>query len=404
MKLYAQQGFQSGSGERDKIVRGLTADVIHGAILSPKDYGIDRTRGLLNRIEAEFPEADRLFDPQFYASLMAHDPAARMGKLMSEDYPYFQPKRRSQLESESAVTKELEECFRFQASLPVTGIIAPNIVIRQRFNSIESVIAKNFIRKAAESWGSEGDSRPLYVTLAMDAEALQDKGELEEFLADITLLDSPPTGFYVLVNNASSEIRPDLIDPRTLAGWMLVNHSLALNGFTVINGFSDMLTPFLSAAGGAAGATGWFNTQKVFSMDRFAPPPASGGRPPVRRYLSKRLLNSLRFDEVQRLRGRFPQILNGLSSDAYYLEENGSEPNDQIEEVIQAWDAISSYAVGSENVPLEDCLNWVTAAELLYEEINSASAFRLQGRSNNAHLEALRNGVRGFAELAEIDL
>jgi hypothetical protein len=266
------------------------------------------------------------------------------------------------------------------------------------------MIAKNFIRKAAESWVKEGDSRPLYATLAMDAEALQDRGELEEFLADITLLDSPPTGFYVLVNNASSEIRPDLIDPRTLAGWMLVNHSLALNGFTVINGFSDMLTPFLSAAGGAAGATGWFNTQKVFSMDRFAPPPASGGRRPVLRYLSKRLLNSLRFDEVQRLRGRFPQILNGLSSDSYYLEENGSEPNDQIEEVIQTWDAISSYATESQTVPLEDCLNWLTTAEQLYEEINAASAFRLQGRSNNAHLEALKNGLLGFAELAEIDL
>ena len=404
MKLYAQQGYGTGNGDRDKIAAGLNAGVIHGAILSPKDYGVDRARDLLDRMESEFPKADRLFDPQFYASLMAHDPAARMGKLMSEDYPYFQPKRRSQLESESAVMKELEECLHFQAALPVTGVIAPNVVIRQRFNSIESMIAKNFIRKAAESWVKEGDSRPLYATLAMDADALQDRGELEEFLADITLLDSPPTGFYVLVNNASSEIRPDLIDPRTLAGWMLVNHSLALNGFTVINGFSDMLTPFLSAAGGAAGATGWFNTQKVFSMDRFSPPPASGGRRPVLRYLSKRLLNSLRFDEVQRLRGRFPQILNGLSSDSYYLEENGSEPNDQIEEVIQTWDAISSYATESETVPLGDCLNWVTTAEQLYEEINAASAVRLQGRSNNAHLEALKNGLLGFAELAEIDL
>ncbi|MEO8206241.1 MAG: hypothetical protein ABI615_08670 [Chthoniobacterales bacterium] len=176
--------------------------------------------------------------------------------------------------------KDLEACLRFQAALPVTSVIAPGIVIRQRFNSVEAVIAKNYLRNARDVWDSVGDNRPLLGTLAIDAEALQDRHALEEFLAEITVMDSPPNGFYLLVHQPTSEIPSELIDSRTLAGWMLVNHSLSLNGFDVVNGYSDLVTPFLGAAGGAAGATGWFNTQKVFSLDRFAPP-LSGGRRPV---------------------------------------------------------------------------------------------------------------------------
>ena len=312
MKLYAQQGHGTGSDDRNRILAGLRDGYLHGAIYSPKDYGADRTIAALDVMAQEFPAKDRLFDPQFYAAVVAHEPDGRFGKLMSgEDYPYFEPRRRAQLESENRVRADLQACLQFQNNLQVTASIAPNIVIRQRFNSIEAVIAKNFIRNAKEIWTGIDKTRPVYATLAMDAEALQDRNELNEFLAEITILEQPPDGFYLLVNNPSSGISPELVDPRTLAGWLYLNHSLKLNGFGVINGFSDILTPFLSAAGGDAGATGWYSTQKVFSMDRFAPP-TPGGRRPVLRYLSKALLNSIRFDEFHRLRGAFPDIVNGL--------------------------------------------------------------------------------------------
>ena len=400
MKLYAQQGYGTGSGDRDKIIAGLAEGHIQGAIISPKDYPIDRARELLERMEAEHAAADRLFDPQFYASLVAHDADGRLGKLLAADYEaYFAPRRRSQLEGESRVRDDLRACLGFQAGLPVTAAIAPNIVIRQRFNSIESVISKNFLRNARAAWNEVGDERPLFVTLAMDAEALQERHELEEFLSDVTLLDEPPDGFYLLVNNPTSDIAPELIDARTLAGWMLLNHSLHLNGFQVINGFSDILTPFLCAAGGDAGATGWFNTQKVFSMNRFAPP-AAGGMRPVPRYLSKGLLNSIRFDELHRLRGRFPDVLNGLPTDANYDVSNGSQPDDQLAEVLQTWDTISSFA----NPAIGDCAGWIASAEALYAQINVSPGLRLMGRSNDAHLDALGGGLELFAELAEIDL
>lgn len=402
MKLYAQQGYGTGD-DGDKIVEGLRREFIHGAILSPKDYGIERVKALLSAMTTDHPEAERLFDPQFYACLIANDPEARMGRLLAEDYPYFSTKRRNQLESEVSVQSSLTACLEFQAGLDVSAVISPNIVIRRSLDSIDALIAKNFIRSARAVWGIVGDGRPLYATLAVDAEALQDRQELESFLADITLLEEPPDGFYVLVNNTTSSIQPELVDFRTLGGWMLLNHALNLNGFEVINGFSDILTPFVCAAGGSAGATGWWANLKVFSMDRFEPS-VPGGRRPIPRYLSKALLNSIRFDELQRLRGFFPQVINDLASDDLYDESNGSQPEDQRAEVLQTWDAISSFGSKNSHPEISECLEWLNTSEQLYDSINTTPAMRLSGRSNNAHLESLRGGVNLFAQLAEINL
>lgn len=406
MKLYAQQGYGTGA-KGAKIVSGLENQFIHGAIISPKDYGIERSRELLEIMKVQFPQADRLFDSQFYATLMADTPGARFGNLMTDDdnddYAYFKPRRRSQLESESALKKDLEACLQFQSGLPITAIIAPNIVIRQRFNSIEALIAKNFIRNTKAVWDSFGDARPIYATLAMDAEALQDRRELEEFVSEITVIDTPPDGFYLLVHNPTSEIPSELIDARTLAGWMFLNHVLSLNGFMVINGFSDILTPFLCAAGGNAGATGWFNTQRVFSLDRFAPP-SPGGRRAIFRYLSKALLKSIRFDELQRLRHNFPAILNGLSTDTLYPEEEGSQPTNQTSEILQTWETISSFANSNPAPNFDDCKKWIDAAENFYDQINMLAGMTLTGRSNGIHLDSLADGIRLFAELAEIEI
>ena len=402
MKLYAQQGYGTGSGENDRIMAGLERGCIQGVIISPKDFSSERATALLAQIAADFSNADRLFDPQWYASILAYDPDSRMGKLASDEYSYFEARRRSQMESETQVRADLEACLGFQAQMPITAAIAPGIVIRQRFNSAEGVIAKNFIRNARVAWNAVGDERPLLATLAIDAEALQDRIALEEFLAEITVLDAAPDGYYMLVHQPTSGIAPELVDPRTLAGWMLVNHSLNVNGFQVINGYSDILTPFLAAAGGGAGATGWFNTQKVFSLDRFSPP-SLGGRRPVYRYLSTRLLNSIRFDELQLLRERFPEILNGLDTDQFYDPDNGSMPDGQLQEILQTWEAISSFAPPEQLPELSDCRKWIGAATTQYEEINLSPGMRLVGRSNGDHIESLSGGLHLFSELAEID-
>lgn len=397
MKLYAQQGYGTG----DRINKGLSEGYIDGAILSPKDCRLPKLKSHLTHLLENFPNADRLVDPQYYATMIALEDA-NLGHLSEEDYPYFQTRRRGQLEPEQEILKDLRNNLVHQKELEVSAIIAPNIAIRRSLNSIEAVIAKNFIRHTASVWAELGDSRPVYATLAVDAEALQDKQELTNFLTDITLLENPPTGFYVLVNEPTTEITPELIDHRTLAGWMLLNQSLSLNGFEVINGYSDMVSPFLAAAGATAVATGWWSNLKVFSLSRFQLN-SGGGRRPVPRYLSQRLLNSLRYDELDRTRANYPELLNGLPTDSYYIAEDGSQPNSQDEEILQTWNTLRQYWVTRSPEP-SDCMEWIASAESLYSRLKSSPGIILPGRSNSYHLESLKDGVCLYAELAEIQL
>ena len=121
------------------------------------------------------------------------------------------------------------------------------------------------------------------------------------------------------------------------------------------------------------------------------------------RYLSKPLLNSIRFDELERLRHFFP-VMNGLGTDGLYAPANGSQPDDQKAEVLQTWDSISSFETSGSAPTLQGCLAAVSNAEALYDSINSSPAMRLTGRSNGDHLEHLRGGIELFAQLAEIEV
>jgi len=231
-----------------------------------------------------------------------------------------------------------------------------------------------------------------------------DRGELMDFLTDITVLDHPPTGFYVLVEAGNSDARSEIYHADVIAGWMMLNYSLNLNGFEVINGYSDILSPFLGAVGGVAGSTGWWSNLRTFSMNRFEPS-EGGGRRPRARYLSKRLLNRILYYELDQLREDFPAILNDLSSDAYYDADEGSLPQNNGE-ILQSWDAIRSLmedlAGSNVEVSLSGCLGAVRQAEVLYDQIQTA--IRLDLKSNADHLDPIREGIRSFADRAELQL
>ncbi len=393
MKLYAQHGY----GEGEKITQGLEKGVISGAVYGAKDITPDRLSERLGEISKIAPAAGRLFDPQYYVSLIGSDPNIRLGKL--EEYPYFKVRRRSQLESNQLIADEIRKAVEFQISLPVTAIISPNILISRSLDSVEAVIAKNFIRQAKDIYREFSNKRPLYVTLAISREALINFTELEAFLNDVTLLNSPPDGFYLLVGARSIEARTDLYHADVIAAWMLLNYSLKINGYQLINGYSDLLSPFIGAVGADIGCTGWWSNLRMFSMDRFAPE-ATGGRQPVQRYLSVNLLNRITFYELDALRKMIPNVVNGLSMDAAYA----GEPERSVE-VLQSWEALnsllSSLTVSGEVFKnLGKCADAVELAEELYASIKVR--YRLDPKSDDGHLEPLWEGMNLFKKRAEM--
>lgn len=400
MKLYAQHGAQAG----DKIRAGLDAGVLDGVIFGAKDISSEKLGEEISHIARGWPKVDRLLDPQFYATLIAAQPGVGLGYLSGEKaHGYFRAHMRRDLEQARVVRQDIEASLRFQASLPVSALISPNIVVRRSLDSVEGVIAKTFIRNAAEIATKVDPQRPHFATLAISQAVLDEKAELTEFLQEITELDSPPAGFYLLLEKLDSNPRPSLAEPNSLSRWMFINHSLKVSGFKIINGYTDLLAPYVAATGADAVAAGWFNTLKCFSLKKFEPNNSKAKRP-VLRYTSVGLLKSIRHTELHDLRDDFPSLLNGLPSDSYYPEEEGSEPG-LTEEAVQNWDAIRTMIEKCRRPGVSESLNACSAAldeaNQLYQEIDG-SGYSLRERSSNEHIATIRDELSEFANLAEI--
>lgn len=338
MRILAQHGFGAG----DRLERGLADGLIDGVIYGAKDIAAGSVAEELREMARDHPAEVRLFDPQYYACLVAAEPGARLGALAgTEGYPYFGTRRRRDLQRERQVASDLESCLEYQRGLAVTGFIAPNIVIRRSLDSVEATIAKDFLRNAAAVHERLRDPRPLWATLAISTDALRDRIELQNFLQEVTELENPPSGIYLLVEHPDQEITPTLEESDVLSRWMLINRALTQSGYEVMNGYADLLAPYLGAAGATAVASGWWNTLKVFSLRKFGPSPGAA-RQPVPRYASAALLKSIRYTELEALRGGFPEVLNDDDTDAYY-EGEGGRPSAQ-EEALQNWACLRRLA------------------------------------------------------------
>jgi len=392
MKLFAQIGH--GLGE--KVMMGLAEKSIDGAIFSPKDLKKDTMVNRISEVRHSYPNAEILVDPQFYVCLFANSPAINIGSI--SDWSCFRIFRKGELERSQTVDRILGEYFREVVDVEATSVVAPNIYITQSFDSREAVIAKNFLRQTRDIYDKTGDKRPLFASLIISREALQDRKEFEDFINDVTMLEAPPDGFYLVIGSRTSEASSDLYHTDVIANWMLINLSLSINGFKVINGYSDLMTPFLGVAGGIAGATGWWSNLRMFSIDRFFP--SVGGRLPLVRYLSKLLLNRITISEKEALSALVPGVLNQLPHD----EEYNPEP-ERSREILQTWRALKS--LNEELIDndvakgLEKCLQAVSRAEQAYSEI-AVLGIVLDQKSRDEHVLPLLDGLREFMERAEL--
>lgn len=393
MKLYAQIGF----GDGQKTASGLGRGLIDGAILGARDVDPARIGAKIAEYRGARPDAEVLLDPQFYATFIAGSGAARIGHL--GEWPYFAALRKSDLEIGDRAGEIIRDTFECIAAYDVSALIAPNIFVSRSFDSREGVIAKAFVRAAKGAATSVGDNRPVYATVAISREALLERVEFEEFLNDITMLKEPPDGIYLLVGGRGAEAKTDIYHADVIARWMLMNHSLSINGFAVVNGYSDILTPFLGAAGGTVGACGWYSNLRQFSLDRYQQT-QSGGRQPIARYLSAKMLNRITFAEREALGAVVRDVDNGLPCDGYY------DPDpDREQEVLQSWEALQALngemTRSDVSVNLAKCGQAVRVAEGVYANIARAG-IGLDRKSSDLHLEPLKEGIAAFRTEAGI--
>jgi hypothetical protein len=400
MKLYAQHGHAAS----DKMHKAVEGGYIDGVILSPRYLTPESANHLVEELRDLHGGIDVLFDPEFYAIRYIGTPNAQLRHL--EEWPHFLPKRRNELlVGTSGVDAVLRAAYEVQAKIGCTHLIAPSIYVTNSFDSIEAAIAISFVSRAKPVATEMEIDLPVYATVAVGRDAIVDRHNYLSFLNAITGADPAPDGVYALVGAGSTDervgtVRSEIMNPEVIAGWMLFNYGLSLNNMNVVNGFSDILTPWLGVAGGYAGSTGWWSNLQVFSMARYVRGPG-GGQLPLVRYLSMSLLNRITVNEREAFVEFVPDIMNGLSTDSLY---EGREPS-RTDEALQSWQAITgmSNEVISSNVSEGIArLNRRTIVAREYYDKLQQVGFSERYEANMEFLAALRDSLTAFVELAEL--
>jgi len=304
MNIYAQHGY----AKTDKIEVGLREGLLSGVILSPRDEHPDRMEAYINDLRDEFgDQVTILFDPQFYATTVL---SARDRYL--PEYQYYQPSlTRKRFSSASDVHQYANDTLTYQAGLGLERIISPSTLFED-FRDPWSQIAILMAEESIAAHNGLTDAPPLLLSLVMDENALRNIDALNEFLDIISILDV--AGFYLIVRRNDPKY-PAHFDERSLGNLIYFVYVLAeVNNFEVVCGYTDLVGLILQAVGAHATGSGWYNTLRQFSFRRFEP--QTGGRPPLDRYTSGPLLNSiLVVPELETIYdiGQIPLVLSDTS-------------------------------------------------------------------------------------------
>ncbi len=338
MKLFAQHGF----GDSGKVVDGISSGLIQGVLLSPRDLSMESMTKRIAEIRQIDGNAAILFDPQFYATQVGLLSDSRMGKLVSDYQAYFSSKQLRDIRREKQIADTVQRTVDFQKdSLSLSQYILPNILIQDGLQSESAGIAKSFLEVSDEIAVSQKVATQSWLTLALSASCFRNEKRLETFVDEITGFSLQSKGFYLLVETSSSQGACPWHDPGILSGSMYINYALSEAGYNVVNGYSFYSAPFLSITGASVCASGWFDTLRCFSLDRFRAT-AGGGRRPNRKYLSNALWNRVGLQELRTYAIGFPWLVNNLSRDSLFTQSSEIGHPDEKDECLQHWEALKA--------------------------------------------------------------
>jgi len=397
---------QSGYGRADKVDRGLDENLIYGVIMSPRDELPTRIENDISQLRSDFPEAEILFDPQFYAATLINP---RDGRL--PDYTYYANHSalgRAQF-SPSRIQRIVRECLDYQHDVLGDGLsylVSPTVFFDD-FRDSWSQIAISLASASVDYHATLEDPPPLLLTVAVAEGAFHDIDAVEEFLDAITELDV--NGFYLVVrrNSPTAELA---MEPRPFAHLMYFAYVLAeINQYLVISGFTDWCGYLLKAVNVDYVASGWFQNLRKFSLARFTP--SSGGRQPRPRYSSVPLYsNPLIIPEMEDiyLAGLLPDVLSGSQHDNL-LQAGPSKGNAQWTKDVECfahWYSLSSLldsldSIGPVATRLKHCEASIASSQTLYDRLSQAAVY-FEPPTGPAHLELWLDSITEFRALANI--
>ncbi|WP_172512324.1 hypothetical protein [Glutamicibacter mishrai] len=353
---------QHGYGKSDKLDYVSEHTTVSSVILSPTDEtpeGLAQTATHLKSLGVQ-----PLLDPQTY---LYTDGVGLAGRCHSSNGLSFSPIRWSQ--SPGDVQKVLTAVEQANNSLGTNSLIAPSI-LQSSFEDIWTPLGIQYARAAAETWSE----KEVYASIVFEEIAFAGWEQINDWLDEITTIDVH--GFYLLANHRGTLSYPASgWAPNHLANAMRMIYTLTeINGYELIWGYSD-IEGLLGLAVGATGvATGWHNSLRRFSIDKWRP--KSGGAQPIPRRFVSTLLSPLRLDgELSVIssvgashlipKSRADALFQEYMSDAEYWKRGISQKH----HMVSMGDLVSILTNLSIPDRLDTVESWIQQSLQLFEDL-----------------------------------
>lgn len=354
---------QHGYGKSDKI--DVVADLasVTSVVLSPTD----EEPGALALTVSKLKERGirPLLDPQTYLYTAGVDLA---GRCHAEHGLSFSPIRWSQ--SPREVEKVIASVEMANSEVGIEDIIAPSI-LQSSFEDIWTPLGIQYARGAAEAW----PDKKVYASAVFEEMAFGGWEQINDWLDEITTIDL--TGFYLLTNHRSAAAYPATgWDADRLANAMRMIYTLTeINDYELLWGYADV-EGLLGVAAGATGiATGWHNSLRRFSVDKWRP--KSGGAQPIPRRFVDSLLSPLRLDgELSAIAKVGADALPAGSGADQLFQGYIDDPEmwkrgiAQKHHMISVAGLVADLASLSVPLRLDTVQNWISASLKLFETLS----------------------------------
>jgi hypothetical protein len=390
---------QHGHGKSDKIDAALESQSVDGVIFGARNEKIENIENCVESVRERNGKV--LFDPQFHVSTLV--PA---NDRFLPDYPYYKVGRTAgDFVGIRKLGGYVKSTLDFQLTLTPDRLLSPTVI----FDSFESNWYQTSLNLADASLDYHAglqDAPPLLLSFVIGEQALSSRTELESFLDQVTSWDSL-TGTYLIISREESSYS-QRFDSERLANALYLTYVLGkINGFEVINGFSDFCGLLHRCAGSSTFATGWSQSLRQFHQRSFKKQ-KPGGQPPKRRYTSVPLLGSILLSELQQVfeSGRLEDVLSGVQLDTIITDAASPEDSDWNirSSELHHWESLSSVdkSIGEEvSKNIQDLEDRIDKARDIYIGLAEEGVVFSQ-QSQPDYLDQWSEGLSSFRAMASL--
>lgn len=360
---------QHGYGKGDKLTFVAGEAELGAVILSPTDEDPTSLRATVEGLRSNGVRS--LLDPQTYLYTSGVDYTGRNHAAHGLTFP---PIRWSQGVKE--VEQIVSAVVRANDSVGIEdSLIAPSF-LQSSFADMWTALGIQYVRTTLEA----APERSVYASCVFEEIAFGGWGDINRWLDEVTTLDV--AGFYLLTNHRSAGAYPATgWSAERLSNAMRMIYTLTeINGYELIWGYSDVVGLLGVAVGATAGATGWHNSLRRFSVDKWKP--TSGGSQPISRRFVASLLSPIRvegeYDAIMR-KGSWaidpPLAADAMKMFAFRNPAAWSRPLAQKHHMISIAELVNGLASLDLTSRLDLIQTEVSSAIDIFERLSGALVF-----------------------------